>query len=357
MIDVWIVAAALSALTAYSAWRDPRKVRIGVYLLSTIVVIAFGIVTEVLVALGKAVAGPGSSTDQQIAATNAQAWVLFGVIAVGLLSMTVIAVFLILTGVLVVRREGRSLSHALALITGGGILAFLGAMVWSILTNREPIFLTLVALTLPAGYIGFGLIAYLLWSRLYVAYAGRVRRKPIVAVIVLGSGLIRGLTVTPLLAARVERGIKERQRWIRRGSRPVLIVSGGQGPRERVSEAAAMADYAFGQGLVGSDIRLERRSRTTMENLEFSRELLRASGPDSPVAIATSSFHAFRAAIFMRKMKWRGYAVGSPTAGYYWPTAFLREYIAVLREHLTLNVIAVAILLLPFAAGLVASYL
>jgi hypothetical protein len=36
--------------------------------------------------------------------------------------------------------------------------------------------------------------------------------------------------------------------------------------------------------------------------------------------------------------------VGAPTAHYYWPTAVLREYVAIMRDHARLNV-----------AGLVAS--
>lgn len=59
---------------------------------------------------------------------------------------------------------------------------------------------------------------------------------------VLGCG-IAGEKVTPLLAARVDRGIA----LLRCNPKAVLIMSGGQGPGEKIPESEAMADYAIEQ--------------------------------------------------------------------------------------------------------------
>ncbi len=46
----------------------------------------------------------------------------------------------------------------------------------------------------------------------------------------------------------------------------------------------------------------------------------------------------------------RGHAIGARTARYYRPSALLREYLALLRDHLVLNAIALGVLMLPLIA-------
>lgn len=49
--------------------------------------------------------------------------------------------------------------------------------------------------------------------------------------------------------------------------------------------------------------------------------------------IVTNNFHVLRAALLARKAKINGQVVGSPTAWYFWPSATIREFIAVFLEH------------------------
>ena len=63
-------------------------------------------------------------------------------------------------------------------------------------------------------------------------------------IIVLGAGII-GSRVTPLLAARIEKGIE----LLCYNPNAVLIMSGGQGSGEDVPESKAMADYALDKGV------------------------------------------------------------------------------------------------------------
>ncbi|NLE98214.1 MAG: YdcF family protein, partial [Propionibacterium sp.] len=95
---------------------------------------------------------------------------------------------------------------------------------------------------------------------------------------------------------------------------------------------------------------LEDRSTNTEENLEFSKAVLRARDVDGRVAVTTNNFHAFRAALLMRRAGVPGYCLGAPTARYYWPSATVREFMAILRDHLVLNVVVSALLCLPLVA-------
>lgn len=77
----------------------------------------------------------------------------------------------------------------------------------------------------------------------------------------------------------------------------VVIVSGGQGDDEGVSEADAMAVWLRSKGIADERILLEDRSGTTRENLENSFDIIRSHGgdPADGVAIVTSEYHLYRA--------------------------------------------------------------
>ncbi|MDR2514603.1 MAG: YdcF family protein [Christensenellaceae bacterium] len=52
------------------------------------------------------------------------------------------------------------------------------------------------------------------------------------------------------------------------------MVSGGQGPDERVSETFTMRQYLPKRGIPGEQIILEDRSRNTNENTRFSKAIM-----------------------------------------------------------------------------------
>ena len=83
-----------------------------------------------------------------------------------------------------------------------------------------------------------------------------------------------------------------------------VIVSGGQGPGEDITEAKAMADYLTAHGIDSARIVQEDRSRTTRENLENSFAILRARGgdPADGVGIVTSEYHLHRAKRMARSL-------------------------------------------------------
>ena len=73
-------------------------------------------------------------------------------------------------------------------------------------------------------------------------------------IVVLGAGII-GDKVTPLLAARIEKGIE----LLRYNPNAVLIMSGGQGSGEDIPESKAMAAYAASQGVDTEKIIMEQK--------------------------------------------------------------------------------------------------
>ncbi|MGW9038943.1 YdcF family protein, partial [Streptomyces sp. NPDC055721] len=98
-----------------------------------------------------------------------------------------------------------------------------------------------------------------------------------------------------------------------------------------------MADYLVEQGFPAGAVVREDRSRTTEENMLFSKELMERDRPGSSCVIVTNNFHAFRAALMARKAGVDGQVVGSPTAAYFWPSATMREFVAVFLQYKVVN--------------------
>ncbi|MFB6719214.1 YdcF family protein [Kribbella sp. NPDC056345] len=270
---------------------------------------------------------------------------VYGILFLIPVTIAVLAVFLVINGVTMLRREGRRPANLLSLAAGVGIFGLVIFGVISYLIDFRPLSALLTAITGVLTYVSFLFVCFLIYAFVY----SRVRSsRKIDFVIVLGSGL-RGSRVPPLLASRLDRGKLVYDRAIRKGRNPMLITSGGQGPGEDIPESHAMATYLVDHGVPADRILREDRSTSTTENLLFSRELMVARVPKYRCLIVTNNFHAFRAALTARKVKVNGQVVGSPTARYYWPTATIREFVAILFSHKWINGIICGVLfVLPF---------
>jgi len=152
--------------------------------------------------------------------------------------------------------------------------------------------------------------------------------------IVLGCGIRKDGTPTPLLKGRLDLALRfyEKQRR-ETGKLPRFIVSGGQGPDEVRSEAAAMRDYLLSQGVPAEQILTEDRSGDTAENMRFSADIADALRPEAKVAYFTTNYHVFRAGIKARQAGLRCVGQGAVTKWYFWPNAAVREFLGLLTEH------------------------
>ncbi|MFD8616092.1 ElyC/SanA/YdcF family protein [Streptomyces sp. NPDC059513] len=268
------------------------------------------------------------------------AWAL---LTLGVVAVLLLTYFLFVNGVRMLRKEGRSPSNLLSL---GAALAIVGvvALLAAAVSVRSPALIAVAAATGGlALYFSFLFLCFVCYAFLY----GRLRvRRKADFVVVLGSGLIGGSTVPPLLASRLRRGRAVHARLARRGGSPILITSGGQGPDEKLPESHAMADHLVAEGFPAHLIRREDRSTNTEENLRFSKAIMEEAKPDYRCVVVTNNYHAFRAALTARRMEIRGQVVGSPTAAYFWPNATLREFAAVLVDYRRINVVLCSLIVL-----------
>lgn len=116
----------------------------------------------------------------------------------------------------------------------------------------------------------------------------------------------------------------------------LVIVSGGQGSNEPISEAAGMQSYLVAAGIGEERILLEDKSTSTCENLVFSGAFLDKA--NDSVVLVTNNFHMFRAGQIAEK---QGYAhVEGLAAGSYpgmLPNNLLREFFGVIKDFMVGN--------------------
>ena len=150
-------------------------------------------------------------------------------------------------------------------------------------------------------------------------------------VLILGCKLSRKGGLTPLLRGRVDRALQFANAQAQKtGHMPVLIPCGGKGSDELRSEASAMREYLLERGVPEDGILAEDRSENTWENIRNAKAMMQ---PDSKVAFSTTNYHVFRAGVWASRNGLPAEGMGSHTKWYYWPNAFMREYVALIKAN------------------------
>lgn len=149
------------------------------------------------------------------------------------------------------------------------------------------------------------------------------------ALIVLGCA-VRGTKPCRVLVCRLEAVLS----YYQKNPEVQIIVCGGQGPQEKISEALAMKNWLTAHEIPPEKIFLEDRSSSTEENFRFAKECLQKTGgnPVAPTAFITNGFHCYRAGKYAEKEGFscaRAVPAGLPAGQIL--TSYLREAIAVIH--------------------------
>ena len=205
---------------------------------------------------------------------------------------------------------------------------------------------------------------HLLSTFLFCQMAGR--HKPAFDkdyLIILGCGIREDGTLYPLLQGRADRAIAfYRAQLEKTGRKAFFVPSGGQGPDECMPEGEAIRNYLISQGIPEEQIIPETKSVNTLQNMKFSREIIRANAalteqPDAEdpvIAFSTTNYHVFRAGILAADLGMNVDGMGAKTKWYFWPNALIREFVGMLvREwKLHLSLLIVIATLSVFSANL-----
>ncbi len=116
-------------------------------------------------------------------------------------------------------------------------------------------------------------------------------------VIVLGAG-VNGSSPSRSLRERLDAA----KSYLEAHPDSIAVVSGGQGEYEDISEAQCMFNYLTAHGISPERIWMEDRAENTLQNLQFSMELIEKHTNVRPnkVAVISSEYHLYRANLFAR---------------------------------------------------------
>lgn len=84
-------------------------------------------------------------------------------------------------------------------------------------------------------------------------------------------------------------------------------------------------------GIAPDKIIAEDKSTTTYENMLFSKRIIDDHIEKARGIFVSNNFHVYRASIYAQKVGLKAIGVGSKTALYYMPNAFMREFIGLLE--------------------------
>lgn len=157
--------------------------------------------------------------------------------------------------------------------------------------------------------------------------------------VVLGAR-VRGNRISSLLRYRLDAALE----YLSDNPDTRVIVAGGQGPGENLSEAEAMQEYLVEHGIVAERILLDDASVNTDQNIKNSIALMQNEQEvtGKHIVIVSNGFHLFRATrILEKQLQEEGLSesttvegLGAPTKWYLVPNFYVREVLAVVKYKL-----------------------
>ncbi len=277
--------------------------------------------------------------------------------------LIVIFLSLSVSNIALMKHEGKSPRNMLGAIAGFVLigLTLLNVYLWKLFYDQKVLgdgteFIHVIGRIFPIFFSGTLCLLECIFVGMSFCAVHAAHHKPAPNkdyVIIPGCAIRKDGTLFPLLQGRVDRAreiasLQEEST----GKAPVFIPSGGQGKDECISEAEAMKRYLQENGIPEERILPEDQSSTTLENMKYSKALIEKdfasseSDGKAKVAFTTTNYHVFRTGVYAAQIGLRAEGTGSKTKWYFWPNAFIREFIALLsarRKSVLINLLALLI--------------
>ncbi|WP_352404376.1 YdcF family protein [Sporanaerobacter acetigenes] len=173
------------------------------------------------------------------------------------------------------------------------------------------------------------LVSFFIVEVLMIVEGSRKTVDKVDYVIVLGARLY-GEKPSPALLER----LKFAKEYLSENKDVKVIVSGGQGMDEDISEAQAMKKYLVDNGIDKDSVIIEDKSTSTFENLQFSLEKIKQldDKENVKVLLATNKYHIFRAKFLAKRLGMIPYGLPAKTPISIIVPQYIREYFAVIKS-------------------------
>lgn len=210
---------------------------------------------------------------------------------------------------------------------GAMILAYVYARLY--IRKGKPIISHLAARRAMTAFLILLILVFTAVEMLIVSGAVSDKEVKTEHVIILGGGL-KGDRVTPVLQERLLKGME----YLEKYPEADVVVTGGLGFGERITEAEAMEGFLISHGITPERIIREDRATSTMENFLYTRDLLRKSGETymGSITIVTSDFHMLRSKLLARRVGFEPYGITSYTPMSVRVNCYVREFFALVKS-------------------------
>lgn len=179
------------------------------------------------------------------------------------------------------------------------------------------------------GIIILFLISFIIIESFIIYNGSKTDSAEVDYLVILGAGLW-GDTPSLALRQRLDEGVK----FIKENPETKVILSGGKGSGETITEAEGMKRYLISKGIDERLLIKEEKSTSTKENMKFTRELLNQIDvrDNISVKIVTNNFHMFRAKLLGKSNGFIVYGQPAPLHPLLVPAYYIREYLAVIKS-------------------------
>jgi uncharacterized SAM-binding protein YcdF (DUF218 family) len=180
------------------------------------------------------------------------------------------------------------------------------------------------------GLVAIAILTFLIIEGILLIGAHHKAVHNLDYLMVLGSQ-INGNRVTKNLKRRLDKAIS----YLNENPDTEVVVTGGRGTEGLLSEAAVMKAYLIDLGINSGRILLEDQSSNTVENMKYSKKLIR---DNATVAIVTNGFHMYRSTRLAKKQGINNvFALVAPTDHLLILHYYVREAAGVLKDKLLGN--------------------
>lgn len=260
--------------------------------------------------------------------------------------MFLLAASLAVSNIWLIKMEGFRVQNVLGILMGalyiGGYFAekltnsFIGA-------DSQTVFYILLTVNLGVTFLLCYFECMLISTMFCAVAATRYKPEPDMDyIIILGCAIRRDGTPTPLLKGRIMRAFDfEKAQYEKTGKHAKFVPSGGQGSDEVISEAESMKRCLIELGVPDERIVKEDKSVNTYQNMAFSKQVIeRDCGSEScNIGFSTTNYHVFRGYTLAEKLGMTVKGLSAKTKLYFFPNAFIREFIGLLWEKKLLHIL------------------
>lgn len=172
------------------------------------------------------------------------------------------------------------------------------------------------------------LISFISIEGLIIKEGNKTYEEKVDYLFILGAKLY-GDIPSPSLLERLKVGVE----YLNLQEDVKVVVAGGRGEDELISEAESMKIYLTENGIEENRIILEDRSVNTFQNIKFGLEKIKEfdSREDIKILIASNKFHIFRSKLIAKRLGVEAYGLPAKVPPTTLVQSYIREYFAVIK--------------------------